>query len=184
MKPLGAPALTFPFVAVTWILLLATYGFAGLWGVGLPAEGVVSPFEPAVTLAAGPGAFATGVVLSIGQVFLKASVASGLLMLLGLAVSSIPAALMALGGAILAVAAAHAFGAEGDIEGCGIGRDDAEDEAVGRGAGFALIGRDRHAVSSAANLAARTNQIAWRRLSLPHPGRACARPGTGSCGED
>ena len=34
LKPLGAPALTFPFVAVTWILLLATYGFAGLSGPG------------------------------------------------------------------------------------------------------------------------------------------------------
>ena len=115
LKPLGAPALTFPFVAVTWILLLATYGFAGLSGAGLPAAGVVAPFEPAATLSAGPGAFVTGVVLSIGQVFLKASVVSGLLLLLGLAVSSIPAALLALGGAILAVAAAHAFGAESDV---------------------------------------------------------------------
>ena len=115
LRPLGAPALTFPFVAVTWILLLATYGFAGLSGAGLPAAGVVAPFEPATTLAAGPGAFVTGVVLSIGQVFLKASVVSGLLLLLGLAVSSIPAALLALAGAILAVAAAHAFGAESDV---------------------------------------------------------------------
>ncbi len=115
LKPLGAPPLTFPFVAVTWIMLLATYGFAGLSGAGLPAAGVVAPFEPAATLSAGPGAFVTGVVLSIGQVFLKANVVSGLLLLLGLAVSSIPAALLALGSAILAVAAAHAFGAESDV---------------------------------------------------------------------
>ena len=40
---------------------------------------------------------------------------SALLFLVGLAVSSIPAALLALGGAMLAVAVAHAFGAESDL---------------------------------------------------------------------
>ncbi len=115
LKPLGAPALTFPFVAVTWILLLATYGFAGLSGAGLPAAGFVAPFEPAATLAAGPGTFLEAVFLSIAQVFLKASVVSALLLLAGLAVSSIPAALFALGGAVLAVAVAHGFGAESDL---------------------------------------------------------------------
>jgi urea transporter len=115
LKPLGAPALTFPFVAVTWILLLASFGFAGLSGAGLPAAGFVAPFAPAATLAAGPGTFLEAVFLSIAQVFLKASVASALLLLAGLAVSSIPAALFALGGAILAVAVAHGFGAESDL---------------------------------------------------------------------
>ena len=38
-------ALTAPFVLVTWPLLLATYGFAGLAGTALPAAGVVVPFE-------------------------------------------------------------------------------------------------------------------------------------------
>ena len=115
LKPFGAPALTAPFVAVTWIMLLATYGFAGLSGAALPAAEVVAPFEPAAPVSVGLGAYLTGTFLSISQVFLKASVVSALLFLAGLAVSSVPAALFALGGAMLAVAVAHAFGAESDL---------------------------------------------------------------------
>jgi urea transporter len=115
LKPFGAPALTAPFVAVTWIMLLATYGFAGLSGVALPAVGVVAPFEPAAPVSVGLGAYLVGTFLSISQVFLKASVVSALLFLAGLAVGSVPAALFALGGAMLAVAVAHAFGAESDL---------------------------------------------------------------------
>ena len=44
-KTWGMPALTSPFVLVTWLLLLATYAFAGLAGSALPAAGVVVPFE-------------------------------------------------------------------------------------------------------------------------------------------
>jgi urea transporter len=49
---------------------------------------------------------------SISQVFLKASGIAALLLLAGLAVNSLAAAAFALGGAILAVLAAHLFGAE------------------------------------------------------------------------
>ena len=38
VTPWGA-ALTFPFVVTTWLLLLATYGFAGLTGAALPPAG-------------------------------------------------------------------------------------------------------------------------------------------------
>ena len=54
-------------------------------------------------------------LLSISQVFLKGSVVAALLLLAGLAVSSIEAAPFALGGAILAVVTAHLFGAESDL---------------------------------------------------------------------
>ncbi len=53
VKTWGMPALTFPFVLVTWLLLLATYGFAGLAGTALPAAGVVAPFESMAADAAG-----------------------------------------------------------------------------------------------------------------------------------
>lgn len=115
LKPFGVAALTFPFVIVTWILLLATYGFSGLSGSGLPTAAVITPFE---ALPAGPpglGDFIEGVLLSISQVFLKGSVVAALLLLAGLAVSSIEAALFALGGAILAVVTARLFGAESDL---------------------------------------------------------------------
>jgi urea transporter len=96
-------------------MLLATYGFAGLSGAALPTAGLVAPFEPAASVSVGLGAYLVGTLLSISQVFLKASIVSALLFLAGLAVSSIPAALFALGGAMLAVAVAHAFGAESDL---------------------------------------------------------------------
>ena len=115
LKPWGVAALTFPFVLVTWILLLATYGFSGLSGSGLPVAAVITPFEPVPTGPLGAGDFVTGVLLSISQVFLKGSGIAALLLLAGLAVSSLEAALFALAGAILAVVTAHLLGAESDL---------------------------------------------------------------------
>lgn len=115
LKPFGLAALTFPFVLVTWLLLLASYGFAGLGGTGLPSAALVTPFEAAPSLAAGAGDYLKGVLLGISQVFLKGSGISALLFLAGLAVSSIPAALFALGGSLIAVIVAHLFGAESDL---------------------------------------------------------------------
>ena len=43
LKPFGSLAPTALFVAVTWIMLLATYGFAGLFGAVLLVAGVVAP---------------------------------------------------------------------------------------------------------------------------------------------
>ena len=115
LKPSGAPTLTFPFVLVTWLLLLASYGFARLPATGLPAGAVVAPFESAPSLAMGLGTFTVGALLSISQVFLKASAISALLLLVGLAANSLAAAAFALGGAILAIIVAHLFGAESDL---------------------------------------------------------------------
>ena len=56
----GMPALTFPFVLVTWLLLLATYGFAGLAGTALPAAGVVAPFESVAATRLDAGAVRAG----------------------------------------------------------------------------------------------------------------------------
>jgi urea transporter len=115
LKPLGVAALTFPFVIVIWILLLATYGFSGLAGEGLPSAAVISPVELLPEDLLGWGGFVKGVLLSISQVFLKGSGIAALLLLAGLAASSVPAAAFALGGAILAVVTAHLFGAESDL---------------------------------------------------------------------
>jgi len=115
VKSLGVSALTFPFVLTTWLLLLATYGFAGLAGSALPAADIVTPFESVAQTRLGVGDFVQGVLLSISQVFLKGSVVAALLLLAGLAVNSLAAAVFALGGAILAVVVAHLFGAESDL---------------------------------------------------------------------
>jgi urea transporter len=111
----GMPALTFPFVLVTWLLLLATYGFAGLAGSALPAAGVVAPFESVAATRLDVGLFVQATLLSISQVFLKGSAVAALLFLAGLAVNSRAAAVAALGGAILAVVTAHLLGAESDL---------------------------------------------------------------------
>jgi urea transporter len=115
LQPWGAPALTFPFVLVTWLLLLATYGFGGLAGTALPAAGVVAPFEAVASTRLGPGEFAQGVLHSISQVFLKGSGVAALFLLAGLAVGSRAAAAFALAGAILALVTAHLLGAESDL---------------------------------------------------------------------
>jgi len=115
VKSLGIPALTFPFVLVTWLLLLATYGFAGLSGDALPSADVVAPFESTAATRLGVGDFVQGVLHSISQVFLKGSAVAALLLLAGLAVGSVPAAAFAVAGAIVAVVTAHLLGAESDL---------------------------------------------------------------------
>ena len=113
-------ALTFPFVLVTWLLLLATYGFAGLQGTALPYASQVAPVDPAATHLLDPAAFIGGVLQSISQVFLKGDAFSALLLLAGLALSSLSAAAWGLVGALLAVATAHALGAESDLVSAGL----------------------------------------------------------------
>jgi urea transporter len=113
-------ALTFPFVLVTWLLLLATYGFAGLQGTALPYASQVAPVDPSATHLLDPAAFIGGVLQSISQVFLKGDAFSALLLLAGLALSSLSAAAWGLVGALLAVATAHALGAESDLVSAGL----------------------------------------------------------------
>jgi urea transporter len=115
VKPWGVSALTFPFVLVTWLLLLATYGFSGLAGAAQPSSGVVTAFVPCSASSFHVAELAQGVLQSISQVFLKGSGVSALLLLVGLAVNSPAAAAFALAGAILAVLTSHLFGAESDL---------------------------------------------------------------------
>ncbi|GFE79579.1 urea transporter [Steroidobacter agaridevorans] len=115
VKPWGWSALTYPFVITSWLLLLATYGFAGLTGTALPSAEAVAPYEPYEASPLDLADFVQGVYQSISQVFLKASGVAALLLLAGLAVNSLAAAAFALGGAILAVATAHLFGAESTL---------------------------------------------------------------------
>ena len=79
LKALGLPTLTFPFVLVTWLLLVATYGFAGLGSDLLPAEDVIAPYESFTSAQLGVGDFLQAALFSISQVFLKASVVAAVL---------------------------------------------------------------------------------------------------------
>ena len=116
VKPLGLSALTFPFVLTTWLLLLATYGFAGLVGTALPAGSVVTPFQPYEANPLNVGDLVQGTLLSISQVFLKASGWAAVLLVVGLAVNSLAAAIFAVAGAVLAVVTAHLLGAESESD--------------------------------------------------------------------
>jgi urea transporter len=115
LKPWGLPALTFPFVLVAWLMLLATYGFAGLNGTSLPSGAVVGAYQPYHTDPLDILGFIQGTLKSISQVFLKADGVAALLLVAGLFVNSLAAAAFAVGGAILAVATAHLLGAESDL---------------------------------------------------------------------
>lgn len=112
VKPWGVSALTFPFVLITWLFLLASHGFAGIEGAGLPIGSVASAALPIASNPLNILEFLSSTLQSVSQVFLKGNGVTAVLLLVGLAVSSMPAAIFALGGALLAVAAAHMFGAE------------------------------------------------------------------------
>lgn len=114
-KTWGVAALTAPFVLTAWLFLLATYVFTAIDGGGLPMNAEVTPLDPAAADLLAFGDFVQGVLKSIAQVFLKASVIAALLLLVGLAVNSLAAAAFALAGAIVAVVTAHVLGAESDL---------------------------------------------------------------------
>ena len=103
------PALTFPFVLITWFLLLGAYhfkgiGVSGLTSATLPHHQVLGGF--------GWGNLVPAMLRGIAQVFLLGNWVSGLLILAGLAVSSWRAAACAAGGSIVATLFAIWFGAD------------------------------------------------------------------------
>jgi urea transporter len=114
-KTWGVAALTAPFVLTAWLLLLATYVFTAIEGSGLPMAAEIVPLDPSAANPLAPGDFVQGVLKSITQVFLKASIIAALLLVVGLAVNSVAAAAFAVAGAIVAVITAHVLGAESDL---------------------------------------------------------------------
>ena len=114
-KTWGVAALTAPFVLTTWLLLLATYAFTAIDGSGLPMSAEITPLDLAAANPLAFGDFVQGIMKSISQVFLKASVLAALLLLAGLAVNSLAAAAFAVGGAVVAVVTGHLLGAESDL---------------------------------------------------------------------
>ncbi|HEY6631803.1 MAG TPA: urea transporter [Rhizobiaceae bacterium] len=112
MKTWGAPALTFPFVLTTWFLVLAAYSFghlpiASMGPPALPhqAAGVV----PELRLAGWQ--LVEGWLKGPAQVFLINNAVSGVLVVLGLLVSSPWAALFALIGSAVAIGLSLGLGA-------------------------------------------------------------------------
>ncbi|CAH1668831.1 MULTISPECIES: urea transporter [unclassified Chelatococcus] len=117
MKTWETPALTFPFVLTTWFLVLAAYSFGQL-----PIASMGPPALPHATASAGAAeALSLTAVLEAwlkgpAQVFLINNPISGVVVLLGLFVSSPWAAFFAAAGAAVALAVSLGLGASiGDI---------------------------------------------------------------------
>ncbi len=113
-------ALTFPFVITTWALLLAAAAFAGIGGDAAVAVDDIVPIDSATADLLQPAAFLHGLLQSISQVFLKGDALSALLLVVGLVLNSVAAALLALAGAFLALCTAHALGAESQLISAGL----------------------------------------------------------------
>jgi urea transporter len=109
-RPWGVPAHTYPFVLVTWIFLLAAYGFSGP-PASFPGASA-APLDPVASDPLRILDFVQGIFRSISQIFFKESIIAAALIVAGLAVNSVAAAAFAAGGALLAVVSAHFFGVE------------------------------------------------------------------------
>ena len=106
-----APALTFPFVLVTWTLLMAIYSFSKI-PVGSLSHPVIPTQVPPSTAALTPLFLFESVFNGISQVFLIQNPFVGLLFVIALAVSSRWAAALAVLGSALAAVVAWGFGAD------------------------------------------------------------------------
>ncbi|MFC0226900.1 urea transporter [Serratia aquatilis] len=112
LKTWKIAALTAPFVLTTWVILLGSYMFSGLHGTGLstPKLPVAVSVETAETLF--NASLFTALFQGISQVYLFSSVIAGVLFIIGLAVSSLWAAVFALVGSLLAMVTASILSAD------------------------------------------------------------------------
>lgn len=123
LQPYNIPASTSPFVLTCWMFMVAVYSFDGFSrGSVLPAPGI--PVDIATTSAATMEAWFTsfsqatieawytGITKGIGEVMFADSVIVGILFLVGIAITSLRGAVMALLGAIVGVVVPILLGAD------------------------------------------------------------------------
>ena len=129
-------AMTGPFVFTTWFILLASYNFAHFKIVGLPHPSL--PVQPSEAMAAFPGVevLAPAILKGVSQVFLIGNEITGLLFLLGLACSSLPASIFAWCGSAVAIATAIFLGANESAVAEGLYQFSAVLTAIGLGSAF------------------------------------------------
>lgn len=103
-------AMTGPFVITTWFLMLAAYNFGHIKIAGLPHP--IIAVQPPLTdlFALNMEQFWKAAFAGVSQVFLINNVVTGILFLIGLAVSSIWAAVFAFVGSLLAIGTALLLG--------------------------------------------------------------------------
>lgn len=111
LKPWKLAVLTAPFVFITWSLLLASYAFGHFSPARLPLAAMPSNASGH----AGYLSFSeivTGTLQGVSQVFLFCNVTSGVLLLLGLGITSRRAMALGFSGALLATLIAGGLGAD------------------------------------------------------------------------
>lgn len=111
MKTWGAPALTFPFVLTTWFLVLAAYSFGHLPIASMGPPALAHQAAAAGDLKLAPLPLIEAWLKGPAQVFLINNTTSGILVVIGLFVSSPWAALFAVAGSAVALALSLGLGA-------------------------------------------------------------------------
>jgi urea transporter len=114
-KTWGVAALTAPFVLTALLMLLAARAYAGFETSVLPISGLIAAIDPAAANPLNFGEFVQATLKSISQVFLKGNGLSAILLVIGLALNSVAAAVLAVAGALVAVLTAHLLGAESEL---------------------------------------------------------------------
>ncbi len=112
LKTWKVAALTAPFVLVTWTMLLASYAFGGLSSSALPVPNLPHDLVALNNNLFDGIDFFKGAFYGISEVFLLSTVIGSVLLLAGLAVSSLWAAAFGFLGSVLAVLTATVLQAE------------------------------------------------------------------------
>lgn len=121
LQPYNIPASTSPFVLTCWMFMVAVYSFDGFSrGPVLPVPGIPADIAATSVIATefatltqdAAEAWYTAVTKGIGEVMFADSVIVGILFLIGIAITSLRGASMALAGAIVGVVLPICLGAD------------------------------------------------------------------------
>ncbi len=129
-------AMTGPFVITTWFLMLAAYNFGHIKIAGLPHPSIAVQPPLSDLYALSIEQFWKAAFAGVSQVFLINNVVTGVLFLIGLAVSSIWAAVFAFAGSIIAIGTALLLGGGSTAIVAGLFQFSAVLTAIGLGTTF------------------------------------------------
>lgn len=102
LTPYKIPASTSPFVLTCWMFIISVYSFDGFTrGPVLPPPGIPSGVTDVGMLA--PNMWFTALTKGVGEVMFADSVIVGIMFLVGIVITSLRGALMALGGAAVGI---------------------------------------------------------------------------------
>ena len=134
LKTWKVSAMTGPFVITTWFLMLAAYNFANIKITGLPHPTI--SVQPTDIFALSAPDFWKACFTGVSQVFLINNVVTGVLFLIGLACSTVWAAVFGFVGSMLAVGTALLLGAGSSAIVAGLFQFSAVLTAIGLGTTF------------------------------------------------